>query len=86
MFCLLAYLNESTDRAIAVTMASVWSLVKFLVKVFKRLYLLNLWMEVVHTCPDVSYWFEVLCCTIPTHMSDLEVKVTDLEKNMLSFL
>ena len=38
-------------------------------------------MEVIHTCPDVRYWSEVLCCTIPTHMSVFEVKVTDLEKN-----
>ena len=41
--------------------------VKFLVKVFKRLYLLNLWMEVDHTCPDVRYWSEIVCCTIPMH-------------------
>ena len=38
-----------------------------LVKDFKRLYVLNLWMEVVYTCPDVRYWSEILCCTIPTH-------------------
>ena len=37
-------------------------------------------MEVVHTCPDVKNWSEVLCCTIPTHMNDLEVKVTDRKK------
>ena len=35
---------------------------------------------VVHTCPDIKYWSEVLCCTIPTHMSELEVKGEDLEK------
>ena len=56
-------------------------------------------MEEVHTCFDVRYWTEVLCCTIPTQMSDLEVKavkmthmsdlevkevkVTDLEKNYI---
>ena len=45
----------------------------------KRLYLLNFWMEVVHPCTDVRYWSEILCCTIPTYMSDLEVKVMDLE-------
>ena len=49
------------------------------------LYLLNLWMEVDHTCPDVRYWSEVLCCTIPTHMNDLEVKVMDSEKFILRF-
>ena len=37
-------------------------------------------MEVDHTCLDVRYWFEVLSYTIPTHMSDLEVQVTDLEE------
>ena len=47
---------------------------KIFVNVFKRLYLLNLGTEVVHTCPDVRYWSEVLCYIIPTHMSDLEVK------------
>ena len=50
-----------------------------LVKVFKRLYLLNLWMEVIHICPDVTYWLGVLCFTILTNPSDLEVKVMDLE-------
>ena len=37
-------------------------------------------MKVVHMCPDIKYWSVVLCCTILTHMNDLEVKVTDLEK------
>ena len=37
-------------------------------------------MEAVRTCPDVRYWSEVLCCTILTHMSDLEVKAICLEK------
>ena len=42
---------------------------------FKRLYLLNLWMEIVYICLDVRYWSEVLYCTNQTYMSDLEVKV-----------
>ena len=33
----------------------------------------------VDTLPDVRYWSEVLCCTIITHVSDLEIKVTDFE-------
>ena len=49
----------------------------------KRLYLQNFWMEVVHPCPDVRYWSEILCCAIPTYMSDLEVRVMNLEKIML---
>ena len=77
----LAHLYESTGRAIAVTTASASALLKmlkFLVKVFKSLYLLNPWMDlVVDTLPDVRYWSEVLCCTTTTHISDLEVKVTD---------
>ena len=36
-------------------------------------------MYVVHTGPDVKYWSAVLCITIPTHISDLEIKVTDFE-------
>ena len=53
-------------------------------KVFKRLYLLKLWIEVVHTCPDIRYWSESLCCTkIPFHMSDLDVNFTDLRKNYI---
>ena len=64
-------------------MASALVSASALVKVFKRLYLLNIKMEVVHTCPDVRYLSEVLCYTIPTRMSALEVKVTDLEKKFL---
>ena len=81
----LARLYKSTDRAIAVTtaLASASTLallkIKFLVKVFKCLYLLNPWMDLVYTFPDVRYWYEVLCCTIKTHISDLEVKVTDFD-------
>ena len=39
---LLAHLYESTGRAVVVNTALA------LVKLFKRLYVLNLWMEVVH--------------------------------------
>ena len=45
-----------------------------LVKVFKQLYLLSHWREVVHTGPD-----DMLDTTIHTRISDLEVKVMDLE-------
>ena len=83
---LLAHLYQSTGRAIAVTMASALAstsallkMLKFLVKVFKSLYLLNPWMDLVDTLPDDRYWSEVLCCTITTHINDLEVKVTDFE-------
>ena len=91
-FSFLARLYESTGRAIAVTPASVSALslalasasallkmLKFLVKVFMSLYLLKLWMDQVDTLRVGRYWSEVLCCTIMTHLGDLEVKVTDLE-------
>ena len=86
---ILARLNVSTGRAIAVTMALAWAsallkILKFLVKVFKGLYLLNPWMDLIGTLPDIRYWSEVLCCTITSHIGDLEVKVTDLE--ILKFL
>ena len=67
---------ESTGRAIAVTTASLLAsaslkMLKVLVKVFKSLCLLNPWMDLVDTLPDVRYWSEVLCCTITTHISDV---------------
>ena len=65
-------------------MASAFALLKvlkFLVKVSKSLHLLNLWIDLVDTLPDVRYWSEVLRCTIMTHICDLQVKVkvTDLK-------
>ena len=92
----LARLYESTGRAIAVTPASASALalasasallkmLKFLVKVFMSLYLLKLLMDQVDTLHVGRYWSEVLCCTIMTHLGDLEVKVTDLEIFCLSF-
>ena len=56
-------------------------LLNFLVKVFRNGYFLNLWMDLVDTIPDVSYWSKILRCSIPTPnlLTDLEVKVTDLE-------
>ena len=40
-------------------------------------------MDVAHTFPDVRYWSEGLCCTIPIN---LQVKVRDLEKQYFKFL
>ena len=53
--------------------------VKFLVNVSISLYLLNMLMDKVDTFHVDRYWSQVLCCTITTHLDDLEVKVTDLE-------
>ena len=52
---------------------------KFLVKVFRSLYLLNMLMDQVYTLHVGRYWSEVLCGTITTHLGDLEVKVTDFK-------
>ena len=81
-FAFLARLYESTGRAIAVGVGvgvGVAQMLKFLVKVFMSLYLLKLLMDQVDTLHGGRYWSEVLCCTIMTHLGDLEVKVTDLE-------
>ena len=59
--------------------SALLKMLKFLVKVFMSLYLLKLWMDQVDTLHVGRYWSEVLCCTIMTHLGDLEVKVTDLE-------
>ena len=77
----LARLYESTGRAIPVTSAlasasALLKMLKFLVKVFMSLYLLKLWMDQVDTLHVGRYWSEVLCCTIMTHLGDLELKVT----------
>ena len=63
----------------------VAQMLKFLIKVFISLYLLNMSMDQVDTLHGGRYWSEVLCCTIMTHLGDLEVKVTDLEYLRLSF-
>ena len=54
-------------------------MLKFLVEVFRSLYLFNMLMDQVDTLHVGRYWSEVLCGTIRTHLGDLEVKVTDLE-------
>ena len=63
----------------ASALAALLKMLKFLVKVFKSLYLLNPRMDLVDTLTDDRFWSEVLCYTITTHISDLEVKGTDFE-------
>ena len=46
---------------------------------FISLYLLNVKIYQVDTLHGGRYWSEVLCCTIMTHLSDPEVKVTDFD-------
>ena len=64
----LALLYKNTGRTIAVTTVSALAsasallkMLKFLVKVFKNVYLWNSWMDLVDTLPDVRYWSDVLC-------------------------
>ena len=79
----LVCMYKSTGRATCISFTI--TLMSALANGLRRLYLLNLYLEVVHTCLGARYWSEVLCCTIPTYINDLEeVKVT--EKNMLKFL
>ena len=54
-------------------------MLKFLIKVFVSLYLLNFFMDPVYTLRVDRYWSKVLFCTIMTHLGDLEVKVMDLD-------
>ena len=63
-------------------------MLRFWLKFFISLYLLNMSMDQVDTLKVDRYWSQVLCCTLLvfiTHLYDLEVKVTDLEILCLSF-
>ena len=51
---------------------------KFLVKVFTSLYLLNFKMGLVDTLHLARYWSEILCYTLMTQLRDFQVKVIDL--------
>ena len=55
----------------------------FILKFLKRLFLFC--MELLLTWPDVGYLSEVLCYTVMTHISGLEVKVVDFEISCSSF-
>ena len=52
---------------------------RFLIKCFISLYLLTMLGDQVDTLHVGRCWSEVLCCTITTHLGDLDVKVTDIE-------
>ena len=49
-------------------------MLKFQVKVFISLDLLNMWMDQVDIMPIVRYRSDILCCTIVTHLDDIEGK------------
>ena len=55
-------------------------MLKFLVKVFVSLYLLNMYMDQALIVIGLKFF------TIMTHLSDLEVKVMDLEILCLNIL
>ena len=74
---LLARLYESTDHTgVGFCVAQM---LKFLVKVFISLYLLNMLMDQLDTLQAIRYWAEVLCSNIMISLGDLEVKVMDLD-------
>ena len=52
LFLARLYESSRTRRAIALTTASVSALALQNVKIFKSLYLMNLWMDLVDTLPD----------------------------------
>ena len=86
----LAYLYESTERAIALPPVSalvsvLTKTLKFHVKVFKTLYLLNPQMDLVYIWYDYRCWSKILLSTIHIAAYDVQVKVTDLEILCLSF-
>ena len=60
-------------------------MLKFFVKVFISIFLLNTLMDQVDTFPDVRYWSDILCCTMVIHLHDIGVKFTDLENLCKSF-
>ena len=76
IYCSTPVVGVSVGVSVCVGVALM---LKFLVKVFISLYLLNMWMDYVDNLHVGRYWSEVLFCTIMTHASDLEVKVTDLK-------
>ena len=55
-------------------------MLKFLVKVFISIYLLNMLMDQVDTLHVGRYWSEVFCGAITAYLSDLEVKVIDFDR------
>ena len=71
--------SPSASASASTSASALLKMLMYLVKVFRSLYLLNPWMNLFDTLPDVRYWSEVLCYTITTHISDLEVKVTDFD-------
>ena len=75
LFCTI--MTHLGDLEVKVTDLEI--LLEFLVKVFISLYLLNILRDQVDTLHVGRYWSEVLCCTIMTHLGDLEFKVTDFE-------
>ena len=82
---MLHHPHPLTNLAVKVTDFEIlhWS---FWLKVFRIGYLVNLWMDLVVTIPDVQYWSKIWHCSIPTPhlLTDFEVKVTDLEFFMIN--
>ena len=78
----LTCLYKSTGRAIALPSVSAVALrkmLKFYVKDFKTLYVLNPQMNLLYIWYDNRCWSKILFSNSHTSAYDLEVKVTDLK-------
>ena len=52
------------------------NMLKFLVKVFRSLYLLKFEPDLIDTLPDIRYYSKMLCCTIPNALLTSPMDVT----------
>ena len=73
--------EQRSGRAIVLPLASALAStnVKVFVKVFKTSLFPNLITDLIHLWYDDTYWSKILRSTIPTTLSHVKVKVTDLE-------
>ena len=69
----------SSSASVSASASALLKMLRVLVEVFKSLYLLNLWTDLVDTLLGVRYRSAVLCCTITSHISDLKIKDTHFE-------
>ena len=69
-------MTQLCDLEVKVTDSEKFVL-KFLIKVFISLYLLDMLMDEADTLHVGRYWSERLCCIITAHLGNTEVKVRD---------
>ena len=61
-------------------------MLKVYVKDFRTSLFLNPMRYLVHIWYEDRYWSKILHSTVPIHIHDFKVKVTDLEISCLSFM